>query len=49
MIVQFYSTCEGVICEYKNCKQEVDYIQMTEDTDEGYEKGKLRCERHQRV
>ena len=39
-------TCEGVICEYKNCKKEVDYIQVKDDSEKAYQNGKLRCKAH---
>jgi hypothetical protein len=46
MIVQEYVTCAGVICEYKNCQQEADFIQVADDSEEAYENGKLRCKQH---
>lgn len=49
MKIQKYYTCEGVICEYKNCKKEVTYIKMTSDTEEAYYNGKLRCKRHKNI
>jgi hypothetical protein len=41
-----YQSCEGTKCEYKNCKMEVEYIQVKEDTERGWYEGKLRCEKH---
>ncbi len=48
MIIKEYTTCEGVICEYKNCKQEVDFIVVKDNSDEAYYKGKLRCKKHKK-
>lgn len=46
MIIQEYTTCEGIVCEYKNCKHEAEYIQVKDTTAEAYSKGKLRCKDH---